>query len=72
MLTALIVMASIFGVLMVATVAVAKDRVAAGIRGTVRYGVLGTAAVLPFAAVLALVGLCVYGIVAGILYIYNM
>jgi hypothetical protein len=72
MLTALIVMAGIFGVLMVATIASSKDWLAAGIRGTMRYGVLGTAMLLPFAAVLALVGLCVYGIVGGILYIYNM
>ncbi len=72
MLTALIVMASIFGVLMVATIALSKDRVAAGIRGTVRYGVLGTAVFLPFLAVAALFGLCIYAVVAGALYFYNM
>jgi hypothetical protein len=72
MLTALIVMAGIFGVLLVATIALSKDRVAAGIRGTVRYGVLGTAVFLPFLAVAALFGLCIYAVVGGALYFYNM
>ena len=71
-MTALIVMAGIFGVLLVATIALSKDRVAAGIRGTVRYGVLGTAVFLPFLAVAALFGLCIYAVVAGALYFYNM
>ena len=69
---ALIVMAMVFAVLMVATLALSSDRLATGIRGTVRYGVLGTAMFLPFAAALALVGLCVYAVIASILYIYNM
>jgi hypothetical protein len=68
MLTALIVMAAIFGVLMVATIALSKDRVAGGIRGTVRYGVLGTAVFLPILAVAALFGLCIYAVVAGALF----
>jgi hypothetical protein len=72
MLTALIVMAGIFGVLMVTTIALSKDRLAAGIRGTVRYGVIGTTIILPFAALLALFGVCVYAVIAGALYFYNM
>jgi hypothetical protein len=72
MLTALIVMAGIFGVLMVATIALSQDRLAASIRGTVRYGVIGTAIILPFAALLALFGVCVYAVIAGALYFYNM
>lgn len=71
-MVALIVMAAVFGVLMVATIASSRDRLAAGIRGTVRYGVLGTAILLPFAAVLALFGLCIYAFVGGILYVLDM
>ena len=72
MLTALIVMAGIFGVLMLATIASSGDRLASGIRGTVRYGVVGAAIILPFAALLAVFGLCVYAVIAGALYFYNM
>ena len=69
---ALIVMAVVFAVLMVATLALSSDRLAVGIKGTVRYGVLGTAIFLPFAALLAIFGGCIYAVIAGILYIYNM
>ncbi|HWR71220.1 MAG TPA: hypothetical protein VN415_09205 [Dehalococcoidia bacterium] len=72
MLIALIVMAVVFAVLMVATIALSSDPLAIGIRGTVRYGILGTAIFLPFAALLALFGGCIYAVIAGILYIYNM
>jgi hypothetical protein len=72
MLIALIVMAVVFAVLMVATLALSSDRLAVGIKGTVRYGVLGTAIFLPFAVLLALFGLCVYAVIACIVYIYNM
>jgi len=72
MLIALIVMAVVFAVLTVATIALSSDPLAIGIRGTVRYGIIGTAMFLPFAAALALFGLCVYAVIASILYIYNM
>jgi hypothetical protein len=72
MLIALIVMAVVFAVLMVATIALSSDRLAVGIKGTVRYGVLGTAIFLPFAVLLALFGVCVYAVIACIVYIYNM
>jgi hypothetical protein len=72
MLIALIVMAVVFAVLMVATLALSSDRLAVGIKGTVRYGVLGTAIFLPFAVLLALFGVCVYAVIACIVYIYNM
>lgn len=68
MLIALIVMAAVFGLLMLATIALSTDRVAAGIRGTVRYGVVGTAMLLPILAAVALFGLCIYAVVAGVLY----
>ena len=72
MLIALIVMAAVFAVLMVATIAFSSDRLASGVRGTVRYGVVGAAIFLPFAALLAVFGMCVYAVIAGILYFYNM
>ncbi len=72
MLIALIVMAGVFAVLMVATIALSSDRLAGGIRGTVRYGVIGTAILLPLAAVLALFGLCIYAVVAGALFFWRM
>jgi hypothetical protein len=72
MLIALIVMAVVYAILMVATIALSSDRLASGIRGTVRYGVVGAVIILPFAALLALFGLCVYAIIAGALYFYNM
>mgnify|MGYP006270067077 CR=1 FL=1 len=68
MLIALTVMAAAFGLLLLATLALSKDRLAAGIRGTVRYGVLGVAFFLPLLAVVALVAVCVYAFVAGVLY----
>jgi hypothetical protein len=72
MLIALIVMAGVFAALMVATIALSSDRLASGIRGTVRYGVVSAAIFLPFAALLALFGVCVYAVIASILYIYNL
>jgi len=71
-LIALIVMAVVFAALMVATIALSSDRLAIGIRGTVRYGVLGTAMFLPFAALLALFGLSVYAFVALVVYIVGL
>ncbi|MBN2099659.1 MAG: hypothetical protein JW753_08695 [Dehalococcoidia bacterium] len=72
MLIALIVMAVVYAILMVATIALSSDQLASGIRGTVRYGVVGAVIILPFALLLALFGLCVYAIIAGALYFYNM
>jgi hypothetical protein len=72
MLIALFVMAGVFAILMAATIALSSDRLASGIRGTVRYGVVGAAIILPFAALLALFGVCIYAIIAGILYFQNM
>ena len=69
---ALFVMAGVFAVLMTATIALSSDRLASGIRGTVRYGVVGAAIILPFAALLALFVMCVYAVIAGALYFYNM
>lgn len=72
MLIALYVMAGIFALLMVVTIGLSSDRLAAGIRGTVRYGVVGTVLILPFALVLGLFSLCVYAIVQGALYFWRM
>jgi hypothetical protein len=72
MLIALSVMAGVFAVLMTATIALSSDRLASGIRGTVRYGVVGATIILPIAALLALFGLCIYAVIAGALYFYNM
>lgn len=71
MLIALIVMAVVFAVLMVATIALSSDRLAVGAKGAVRYGVLGTAVFLPFAVLLAVFGVCVYAVIAGALRFYN-
>jgi hypothetical protein len=72
MLIALFVMAGVFAILMAATIALSSDRLASGIRGTVRYGVVGAAIILPFAALLAIFGVCIYAVIAGALYFYNM
>lgn len=69
---ALYVMAGVFGLLMVATIALSRDRLATGIRGTVRYGVVGMALVVPVAALLAIVGLCIYAFVSGVLYMLDI
>lgn len=68
---ALYVMAGVFAVLMVATIALSSDRLAAGIRGTVRYGVLGAAIIAPVAAALALLGACIYAFVASVLFVLD-
>jgi hypothetical protein len=72
MLIALFVMAGVFAILMAATIALSSDRLASGIRGTVRYGVVGAAIILPLAALLAIFGVCIYAVIAGALYFYNM
>jgi hypothetical protein len=72
MLIALFVMAGVFAILMAATIALSSDQLASGIRGTVRYGVVGAAIILPFAALLAIFGVCIYAVIAGALYFYNM
>ena len=69
---ALIVMAVVFGMLAVVTIALSSDRLAMGIKGTVRYGVVGATIILPFAAALALFGVCIWAVIAGMLYFYNM
>ncbi|MDM7998469.1 MAG: hypothetical protein QUS33_00330 [Dehalococcoidia bacterium] len=71
MLIALYVMAGIFALLTVATIAASRDRLAAGIRGTVRYGVVGAAVVVPIAALVALLGVCIWAIVSGVIYMLN-
>ncbi len=69
---ALYVMAGIFALLMVTTIALSNDQLSSGIKGTVRYGVVGTAILLPLAAVLALFGLCIYAVVARALFFWRM
>lgn len=69
---AMYVMAGIFALLMVATIGLSSDRLSAGIRGTVRYGVVGATIILPFALVLTLFGLCVYAVVQGALFFWRM
>jgi len=71
MLIALIATAVVFAVLMVATIALSSDRLAVGVKGAVRYGILGTAIFLPFAVLLAVFGVCVYAVIAGALHFYN-
>ena len=68
---ALYVMAGVFAVLMVATIGLSHDRLATGIRGTVRYGVLGAVIVAPVAGALALVGACIYAFVASVLFVLD-
>lgn len=71
MLIALYVMAGIFALLMVATIGLSRDRLSTGIRGTVRYGVVGAAMIVPLALVLALFGLCVYAVVQSALFFWT-
>lgn len=71
MLIALYVMAGIFALLMVATIGLSRDRLSAGIRGTVRYGVVGAAMIAPLALVLALFGVCVYAVIQTALFFWD-
>jgi len=72
MIIVLYVMAGIFAALLLATLGFSSNWLATGIRGTVRQGVLGVTFFAPFAALLALFGVCVYAVIAGALYFYNM
>jgi hypothetical protein len=71
MMTFLIVGAGIYVAVVLGTLAFSSNWLATGIRGTVRQGVLGVTFFVPVAALLALFGVCVYAVIASILYIYN-
>jgi hypothetical protein len=71
MMMFLIVGAGIYVAVMLGTLAFSSNWLATGIRGTVRQGVLGVTFFVPVAALLALFGVCVYAVIASILYIYN-
>ena len=67
----LIVGAGIYVAVVLGTLAFSSNWLASGIRGTVRQGVLGVTFFVPVAALLALFGVCIYAVVASVLYIYN-
>ena len=72
MIVALYVLAGVFAVLLVATMAFSSNWLAGTVRGTVRQGVLGALVVAPVAFVLAVFGVCIYAIVSSILYVLEM
>ncbi len=72
MTIALFVMAGVFATLLVATMALSDNWLAAGIRGTVRQGVLGVTFFAPAVVLLALFGVCIYAVVASILYVMDL
>jgi hypothetical protein len=71
MMVFLIVGAGIYVAVVLGTLAFSGNWLASGIRGTLRQGVLGVTFFVPVAALLALFGVCIYAVVASILYIYN-
>jgi hypothetical protein len=71
MMIFLIVGAGIYVAVVLGTLAFSGNWLASGIRGTVRQGVLGVTFFAPVAALLALFGVCIYAVVASVLYIYN-
>ena len=72
MTIALFVMAGVFAALLVATMALSDNWLATGVRGTVRQGVLGAVFIAPVALVVVTFGVCVYAVVASILYVLDM
>jgi hypothetical protein len=72
MTIALYAIAAVFAALLLATLASSGNWLAAGIRGTVRQGVLGATFLVPVLLIVGLIGFATYGIVASILYIYTM
>ena len=67
----LYVLAGIYAVLLLGTLAFSGDRLATGIRGTVRQGILGVTFAMPFALVLGIFGVCVYAVVSTAIYFWT-
>ena len=72
MMIALFVMAGVFLVLLVSTLAFSNNWLAGAVRGTVRQGVIGALIVAPVALVLTTFGVCIYAIIMSILYVMDM
>lgn len=69
MMVVLIVGSGILAMALLTTVAFSGNWLASGIRETVRQGFLGVVLATPFALMLAVFGVCIYAIIASILYV---